>query len=86
MQVREFWRPKQMSASGTLVTAGGSTAGFLCTTAGNVVITAGEASGGATIVASIAALAGTWYPLPFRYDTGAYATLSGGAVVTFGVG
>jgi hypothetical protein len=85
MQVREIWNPKAMSASGTLVTANGSTAGVLCTTAGTFVISAGIGSGGATLVASVTGVAGTWYPLPFKYPTGAYVTIGGSGVFTFAV-
>lgn len=83
--VREVWNPKAVSASGTLVTPHGATAGVLCTTAGTFVISAGTASGGTTIVASITGVAGTWYPLPFKYPTGAYVTVGGGFVGTFAV-
>jgi hypothetical protein len=83
-KVREVWRPKQMSASGTLVDRAGQISGFMCTTAGTVSITDGTTSGGATIVAPITTVAGTWYPLPFQFDNGAYANITG--VVTFGVG
>lgn len=84
-QVREVWKPKALSASGMIVERGRAMGGFLCTTAGTLQVTAGEASGGATIVASFAVSAGTWYPLPFYCQDGAYAVLGGGAAGTFGV-
>ena len=83
--VREVWNHKAMSSSGTLVTRGGATAGVLCTTGGTFVISEGTASGGTTIVASITGVAGTWYPLPFKYPLGAYVTIAGGFVGTFAV-
>ena len=83
MKVRELYRPKRMTASGTLVAIGGAVGGFLCTTAGTLQITAGEAAGGSDIVSSITVTAGQYYPMGFFCETGAYAVLGGGAVGTF---
>lgn len=83
--VREIWSPKYMTASGAIVDINGSLGGFFCSTAGNVLITAGLNAGGATIVASFPAVAGTYYPLPFKCNTGAYAALTT-AVGTFAIG
>lgn len=84
-QVREIWNYKAMSSSGTLTERGGSSSGFMCTAAGDVTISAGTASGGTAIMALTGCIAGTWYPCPFKYPSGAYVTLAGGATVTFGV-
>lgn len=84
MKVQEVWSPKKMSASGTVVPRGGSLAGVFCTTAGTVEISDGVDAGGTNVVASFTAVAATWYPLPFKFDRGAYATLGGGFVGTFG--
>lgn len=79
MNVKEIWTPKPMSASGKLVAAGGHIGGFLCTTDGTLKITAGETSGGADIVSQISVTAGTYYPMPFYCQTGAYAVLTSAA-------
>jgi hypothetical protein len=76
MNVREIWSPKTLTASGVIVDMDGALAGFLCTTGGTVQITAGIASGGATIVPAFTAVAGTYYPMPFRMKDGAYAVLT----------
>lgn len=83
MQVQEIFRYQQMSASGMLVATNGSLGGFLCTTAGTLQITAGTASGGADIVKTFDVVEGSWYPLPFKCPTGAYAVLAGSAEGTF---
>lgn len=85
MHVQEVFRPKLMTASGTLVGINGNVGGFLCTTAGTLAITSGIASGGADIVKEMDVVEGSWYPLPFKFPAGAYAVLGGGAEGTFGV-
>ena len=82
--VKENWRAKPMSASGALCAPGGKMGGFFCTTGGAVKITAGTASGGATIVDEFTAVAPNWYPMPFDLPEGAYVTLTD-AIGTFAV-
>ena len=82
--VREIWSPKLMTASGCVVQENGALGGFFCTTGGTVQITRGVIAGGADMVPSFTAVAGTYYPLPFICNTGAYAVL--GASGTFAVG
>lgn len=83
--VRETGSAKLMTASGAIVPAtGGATCGFLCTTAGTIQLDSGIAAG-VNVVPSFAVVVGTWYPLPFAWPTGCYATLGGGAQGTFGV-
>jgi hypothetical protein len=76
MNVRELYTPKRMTATGMICAAGGSLGGFFCTTGGTVQITVGEAAGGADMVSAFTAVAGTFYPLGFRCDTGAFAVLT----------
>jgi hypothetical protein len=76
MRVREVYAPKRMAASGMIVAAGGSIGGFFCTTGGTLQITVGEVSGGADILSAITVVAGTFYPMGLRCDTGAYAVLT----------
>lgn len=85
MQVREEWNPKVVTATGVLTTANGSTSGVLCTTDGTFAISEGVASGGATVVDTVTAVAGTWYPLPFKYSNGAFIIVASGFEGTFGV-
>lgn len=76
--IKEVWTPKPMTASGTITQAGGEIGGFLCSssTSGTLVITAGIASGGASILASTPMVAGQFYPMKFYVQDGAYATLT----------
>jgi hypothetical protein len=62
MRVVETYRYKRMTATGKIVSEGGSLGGFLCTTGGTVQITEGEVTGGADIVSSLTVVAGTFYP------------------------
>jgi hypothetical protein len=66
-----------MSASGMLVERGGACAGFLCATSssGTVEIKATDASG-ATVVIATPVTAGSYMPMPSRFDIGAYAVLT----------
>lgn len=77
-KVKEVWTPKPMTASGKISARGGKIGGFLCTssTSGTVQITAGESSGGSTIVAEMSVTAGAYYPMPFECPEGAYAVLT----------
>lgn len=50
---------------------------YIASTAGTVVITAGIAAGGASLLASTATTAGMVVELGIRVNDGAYATLSG---------
>lgn len=76
MQVKEIWNPKPMTASGPLVERGHHIGGFLCTTDGTLQVTAGVVSGGADIVSAISVTAGSYYPMPFYCQNGAYAVLT----------
>lgn len=86
MHVKEIWEPKPMAASGTLALANSNIGGFLCTSAGTLQVTVGIVSGGADMVAVFDVAEGSYYPLPFKAVTGAYAVLGGGAAGTFAVG
>ncbi len=85
MNVREIWSPKLMTASGPIVAENGSLGGFFCTTGGTLQVTKGIAAGGADIVAVFDVTEGSYYPLPFICNTGAYAVLTN-AAGTFAVG
>lgn len=65
-----------MSLSGMVVRKGGILGGFLCTTDGTLEITVGEVSGGADIVSAFSVTAGSYYPMPFYCQDGAYAVLT----------
>lgn len=86
MIVNEIFNPLRLTASGPICNANGELGGFFCTTAGTLQITAGVTAGGADIVSSFNVTAGTYYPLPFKTPTGAYAVLGGGAAGTFAIG
>jgi hypothetical protein len=75
---KELWRYQAMSASGPLAPRGGKVGGFVCSTSdsGTLKITAGEATGGATILASTTVTAGQYLELGFWLPDGAYATLT----------
>lgn len=68
--------PVPMTATG-IVCKGGVIRRYIASTAGTVVITAGTAAGGASILASVATTAGMVLELGIRVPSGAYATLSG---------
>lgn len=88
MQVMESYGAKPMAASGQLLgLKGGNIGGFLCTVAGSVKLDASQDGSGAVIVNTIPVVAGTFYPMPFAFGTGAgvYATLAGGAQGTFAI-
>jgi hypothetical protein len=65
----------------------GGILGFLCnsTSSGTIALSAGTASGGASITGTITPTAGTWYPLPIESATGIYATIANTLNVTFAV-
>ena len=76
--VKELWRYKPMTASGTLATRDGKVGGFVCSTStsGTIEITEGEASGGASILAAMAVTAGQFVELGFLLPKGAYVTMT----------
>lgn len=76
--VKELWRYKPMTASGTLAPRDGKVGGFVCSTSssGTLAISEGEASGGAAILATMAVTAGQFVELGFLLPQGAYATLT----------
>lgn len=69
--------PKHVSASGVVVTPGGQIYSVVCTAAGNLQITAGVASGGTTLLDTIAMTDGQSITLNMKFPTGAYATVTG---------
>lgn len=85
--MKTLFKYKPMSASGTITKndAASKIGFFLCTTGGTLAISEGEASGGATIVASLTLTAGQRVELMINTPLGAYATLGSGCVGTFGV-
>lgn len=85
MMVNEIFSPLKATASGAIIPAtGGYLGGFFCTTAGTLQLDSGIAAG-TNVVASFAVAVGVYYPLPFSFPAGCYATLGGGAAGTFGV-
>jgi hypothetical protein len=86
MNVREVFTHKRMTASGAIFSGIGALGGFLCTTAGTLVIKEGTDGTGSEVVSSLTLTAGQWVPLPFAFAGGAHATLGGGCIGTFAVG
>lgn len=84
--VSELYSPKLMAVAGPLANPGQGIAGFFCTATGTLNITRGTTAGGALIVQDFNVTVGTWYPMPFLFDGGAYANLGSGAAGTFAVG
>lgn len=84
---KSLFRAKYMTASGTVCPGGssGKIGYFICTTGGTLVLTDGIAAGGATILASLTLAAKDRVELMLDCPNGAYATLGGGCVGTFGV-
>lgn len=80
--VTEAYTPKALAATGAVFSGPGGLIGFLCTTAGTLQVSDG--SGGTSIIEVFDVAEGGWYPMPFTFVNGAYATLGGGAQGTFG--
>lgn len=81
--VQEAYTPKPVTATGLVAAGPCGLIGFLCTTAGTLQIADGQA--GTVIVKTFDVAEGGWYPMPFTFLIGPYATLGGGAEGTFGV-
>lgn len=71
-----------LTASGTICKKG-VVRRFICSATGTLAITAGAASGGATLVAAMTVTTGVVVELGLRVNTGAYATLASSATGTF---
>lgn len=82
--VQEAYTPKKMTATGQVFTGPAALIGFLCTTAGTLQVD--DAVGGATnnVIPVFDVAEGQWYPMPFTFSAGAYATLTSAQGV-FGV-
>jgi hypothetical protein len=86
MEVRESYAAKAMTADGAILSRAGQLGGFLCTHDGSIKLTTAAAGAGTVILDTFAVLAGTFYPLPFAFDSAVYVTFGAGAAGTFAVG
>lgn len=73
--ITEAYTPKKLTATGQVFTGNGSLIGFLCTTAGSLALANGTGAG-TNVVADFDVAEGGWYPIPFTFDSGCYATLT----------
>lgn len=77
--------PKQVSASGNVLSGDGIIGGVFCSssTAGTLAIYDDAAAGTTTkIVDTFTLVAGTWYPLPFAVAKGINLVIGGTAQIT----
>lgn len=76
--------PIHVAASGVVAQPGGEIYTVVCSAAGNLQITAGVASGGTTLLDTIAMTDGMAITLNMRFPIGAYVTITG--AYTFVIG
>lgn len=74
-----------LSSSALVKTGEGHLLGVFCASSSSGTLKVWDNTSAATtvLVNTFSLVAGTWYPLPFRFGVGCYATIGGTADVTF---
>lgn len=86
--ITERYTPKLVAANATLDFSGNAIGCFLCTTTGNITVTANATDGRAqyNLLTSFPVTAGTYYQLPFYIGSnGGRIVAAGGAAGVLGV-
>ena len=75
---------KNITESTAVATGEGSLIGVFCasSSAATLKVWDSTAASGSVIVNTFTMYSGTWYPLPFKFRTGLYLTVSGTADIT----
>lgn len=81
----ECYTPKPLAASGVVFAGIGKIGGFLCSTAGTIVVRDGPLGTSSIVVASMPVTAGVWHAMPFSFGSGCWIDLAGGATGTVGI-
>lgn len=84
--VQESGKGTQLSASAAVRSGAGALIGVFCSssTSGTLKLWDSTAASGTVLVNTVSLAAGTFYPMPFNFQTGLYATIGGTAEITIG--